>query len=291
MKNIVAFKAIKNIVCCIVVLFPLHIGLNGNVTTINQNIATDSVLNESADEVPASKKTRVVLLDLKGEYCDTRCFLVQNSETIEFLSNTFGVDSEKIIEDLVKINADKLYNEFNIGALKNNNGTYKSFDSFEKGLIEYLYVYCRENPNLVNSTRKPYTGDANYVIDLIKYFTTIYDNVDYLTAVSIGAAESGYYKVTYMLKANNVFGGMSSNGLIKYKNIEYGILSYIRLLSLNYYGKGLTTLESIGRVYCPTYNESGQKVASSHWINLVTKAKEYYKDSNNEITVDMLVND
>ena len=137
----------------------------------------------------------------------------------------------------------------------------------------------------------PYTGGPDYIIDLIKYFTTIYDNVDFLTAVSIGAAESGYYKVTYMLKANNVFGGMSSKGLIKYKNIEYGVLSYIKLLSQNYYAKGLTTLESIGRVYCPSYNDNGEKVASSHWINLVTKAKDYYKDTDNYITLDMLVND
>lgn len=115
--------------------------------------------------------------------------------------------------------------------------------------------------------------------------------MDYLTAVSIGAAESGYYKVTYMLKANNIFGGMSSNGLIKYKNIEYGVLSYVRLLSKNYYGKGLNTLESIGRVYCPAYDKNGQKVASSHWINLVSKAKEYYSGDDSDISIAMLVND
>ena len=36
---------------------------------------------------------------------------------------------------------------------------------------------------------------------------------------------------------------------------------HIKLLSEGYFGKGLTTVESIGRVYNPMYNENGVKIA------------------------------
>ena len=65
---------------------------------------------------------------------------------------------------------------------------------------------------------------------------------------------------------------MSGGGLIKYKNIEYGILSYIKLLSDGYFGKGLTTVEDIGRVYNPTINENGVKIAKPSWVSKVNNA-------------------
>ena len=121
-------------------------------------------------------------------------------------------------------------------------------------------------------------------------YTKIYTNVDSSLALSIGAAESGYYKVKSMLNKNNIYGGMSSNGLIQHENIELGTLRYVRMLSKNYIEKGLTTLESIGRVYCPTTNEYGQKVASSHWINLVNTAKNKYSKYTQNIEIKDLVN-
>ena len=136
-----------------------------------------------------------------------------------------------------------------------------------------------------------YSGESDYIEKLIMYYTQIYTNVDTTTALSIGAAESGYYKVKYMLRKNNVYGGMSSNGLIRHENIEIGVLKYIRMLSKNYYGKGLTTLESIGRVYCPVYNEYGNKIASPHWINLVNTAKSKYKNFRGEINIQDILNE
>ena len=63
------------------------------------------------------------------------------------------------------------------------------------------------------------------------------------------------------------------------------------MLSKNYYGKGLDTKEKIGRVYCPTFTENGEKVASSHWIGLVTKAMKYYDNTYEDIKVTMLLRD
>ena len=79
-----------------------------------------------------------------------------------------------------------------------------------------------------------------------------------------------------MLRLNNIYGGMSSKGLIKYNNIELGVLTYVRMMSRNYYAKGLTNLYSIGKVYCPTY-ENGSKIASPHWISLINKALIKYE--------------
>lgn len=276
MKNAMVFKAIKNMMFTLSLLLPFQFG-------------TGMTRVDKIDEA-TSMNRHVILLDLNSEYCDIACFLAQNAETVSFLSKTFAIDSKDVVDDLVSRNANVNYDIYNIGRLTDKNGNYLEYDSFEKGFIEYLYVFARENPNLVDNHRVPYNGNADYIIDLISYFTSIYDNVDYLTAVSIGAAESGYYRVTYMLNCNNVFGGMSNSGLIKYKNIEYGILSFIRLLSYNYYGRGLDNLYSIGKVYCPTFDENGNKVASQHWINLVNKAMNYYKDSHKEVAVSNLIN-
>ena len=167
----------------------------------------------------------------------------------------------------------------------------KSFDTIERGIVEYFYNYCKKHPGKVNKKRVAYTGNAEYVENLIIYYTThVYTNVDTNIALSIGAAESGYYKVKYMLACNNVFGGMSSTGLIKYKNIEYGVLSYIRLLSKNYFGKGLNTFAKIGRIYCPTYDSNGNKIASPHWIGLVNTAIKKYNKYNRDIQMNDLLN-
>ena len=121
------------------------------------------------------------------------------------------------------------------------------------------------------------------------YYSSIYTNVDRTTLLSIGAAESGYYKVKFMLKYNNVYGGMSSKGLIKHNNIELGVLSYVRMMSRNYYGKGLNNIYSIGKVYCPRMID-GVKQASPHWINLVNNAKNKYKNYTDIITLEDITN-
>lgn len=278
MKNTMALGLAKNMIFCSLVLLPFQLDTNVGLNSNYKKQSEESV-------------TKVVILDLKEKYCDAKCYLNKKQKTIEFMSNTFGVKSEKIKNDLIEINKDGNYDISNIGRLKNKKGELQSYDSFEKGLIEYLIWYCKNNPKEVNNTRIKYTGDAEYVENLIKYFTSIYDNVDTNLALSIGAAESGYYKVKYMLSSNNIYGGMGKNGLIKYKNIEYGVLSYIRLLSDNYFGKGLNSVESIGRVYCPITDANGKKVASSHWVKLVKTAMKHYEDDTDIVTLEILKND
>lgn len=287
MTNIMTFKAIKNMVCTIALILPIQIGTGILLPTI-PSTTLDNVINAS-DEIPLAS-TSVVLLDLKKEYCGVSCTLEENKDTVEFFAKAFGIKVEDIKEDLSKRNSEDTIKDNNIGLLKDKKGNLKSFDSFEKGFIEYLYDFVNNNPKKVNNKYVPYNGSAKYVENLIKYYTSIYDNVDYLTAISIGASESGYYKVKYMLNYNNIYGGMSSKGLIKYKNIEMGVLSYIRLLSFNYYGKGLDTPEKIGKTYCPK-KVNGKVVASPHWLSLIASAKKYYKNSYEEITASKLLED
>ncbi len=287
MKTKMAFKAIRSMLLSVIILLPFQVGFGIIPIGGGSNDNTEAIAYDS--EVPPSAQPKVVLLDIKEEYCDIECFLKRNSDTVEFMAKTFGIDSSHIYEDLINRNDFAPYNEYNIGLIKDAKGL-KEYGSFEEGLIEYLIEFAALNPALVTNTVTPYTGAADYVVDLIKYFTGIYTNVDYLTAVSIGAAESGHYRVAYMLAANNIYGGMTYNQtLIKYKNIEYGVLSYVRLLSRAYFGRGLTDLESIGQVYCPVYNAYGQKVASPHWIYLVNNAKAMYADSYSEVGVEQLI--
>ena len=216
-----------------------------------------------------------------------KIFLNEYSSDISLLSKTFGLNEEEIITSLEKLyeeNPDE-FNNTNVGYLKDANGELKVYRSAQYGLYMYLQNYADEHPESVSKKYVGYSGNAEYVENLIIYYTkNIFTDVDTNMALSIGAAESGYYTAKYMLYCNNIYGGMGSNGLIKYRTIEEGTYRYIRYLSQNYISKGLTTLPSIGRVYCPTTDVNGNRVASPHWISLVTRAMGHYEGANFNIS-------
>lgn len=291
----------KHIICCLIllVIFVLTIGVHINA----EGYADDAIADNSSDTVPLRTNTNGVVryyteaeenevelagpkeeVTVNGREVDD--YITTYADELEFFAKTFGVDYEDIILDLRHRydTSDKEFESTNIGFLLNKKNEVKTYSSVEYGIVEYFYDYVEKHPGKVNKKRVPYSGGASYVENLIIYYTThIYTNVDTSVALSIGAAESGYYKVKYMLRCNNVFGGMSSKGLIKYRNIEYGVLSYVRMLSKRYYAKGLNTVSKIGRVYCPTYDDFGNKIASPHWINLVKTAKKKYNKYSLEI--------
>lgn len=289
----------KHITVCVIilVLFVVTIGVNIKAESSSEEVIADS----SNELVPlkANERIRLITLEEKEKdvagpkeqitvnYSEIDGFISNYDNELHFFSKCFGVKYDDIVKDIRLIyKKNGVLIESNIGHLVDKKGNVKEFHSPDRGLVEYFYDYVERNPKKVNNKRVAYTGDAEYVENLIVYFSTkVYDNVDTNIALSIGAAESGYYKVKYMLKCNNVFGGMSSHGLTKYKNIEYGVLSYIRILSNGYFDNGLTTVTSIGRKYCPKRDDDGNKVASPHWINLVNTAMKKYKSYNLEINV------
>lgn len=298
-------KALKHIICCLIILLIFII----TITKVDAKNESDSVMTtETEDVVPLSPQLDNRLLNLNKliieesesiKYNQPRVieknieyYINEQIDTITFFANIFGYDIEYIKEDLIK-RSENIENlePTNIGSIKNQKGVLKKYNNKEYGAVEYFYELVESHPEKRNKKEVAYSGNSDYIEKLIMYYTQIYTNVDTTTALSIGAAESGYYKVNYMLRKNNVYGGMSSNGLIRHENIEIGVLKYVRMLSKNYYGKGLTTLESIGRVYCPIINEYGNKVASPHWINLVNTAKTKYKKYTGEITIQDILNE
>ena len=298
-------KALKHIICCLIILLIFVIA----ITKVDAKNESDSVMTtETEDVVPLSPQLDKRLLNLNKfiieeseiiKYNNPRIiekniefFINEQIDTLTFFAKIFGYDIEYVKKDLIKRSENiKNLEPTNIGSIKKSNGVLKKYKNKEYGTVEYFYELVESHPEKRNKKVVAYSGKSDYIEKLIMYYTRIYTNVDTTTALSIGAAESGYYQVKYMLSKNNVYGGMNSNGLIRHENIEIGVLKYIRMLSKNYYGKGLTTLESIGRVYCPVYNETGNKIASPHWINLVKSAKSKYKNYTGEITIQDILNE
>ena len=275
-KKLSSLKIHNIVVCAIILIVFVIFGVaNARAEEINNN---DEVLPSNNIQLGNNYRK---LIDENNEKQTTNTkkkesnILNIKEKEIKFFSEIFGYNYEDVLNNLKGIN-NETYNEYNIGNIKNNKDELIKYNSFEYGLIEYFYNLNKEKSLKKTNKYVPYNGDSLYVENLIIYFSSIYDNVDSKLLLGIGAAESGYYKVKYMLRQNNIYGGMSSKGLIKYNNIELGVLTYVRMMSRNYYAKGLTNLYSIGKVYCPTY-ENGSKIASPHWISLINKALTKYE--------------
>lgn len=296
----------KLVACCFVLLvvFVLTVGAYLDERSVDKNpsiaYSEDSevipLVNSNYNENISTVQNEVELAGPKEEVANIysiNSYITTYEEDIELLCKAFRVNKEDIISDLkerAKNNSGKAFQTTNVGFLLDSKGNVKTFANDLYGLVEYFYSYVKNNPKKVNNKRVAYKGSADYVEKLIIYFSEhIYTDVDTTTALSIGAAESGYYKVKYMLACNNVYGGMGSNGLIKYKNIEFGVLSYVRYLSRNYYSKGITSLEGIGRIYNPTTDSNGNKIASPHWISMIQTAKKKYSKYDFNLSIEDLV--
>lgn len=201
--------------------------------------------------------------------------LNENMDTITFFSNTFLIDEDQLISKL-----QENYQELDF--LNNS-------DNFDKIVLDYLIKLETEEKGLFKTTRVANTMDKEYIVKALKYFCSLYSNVDFAIAASIAQVESGYTSI-YMLNKNNIFGGMYQGGLIGYKTIEYGVLKYVILLDEGYFQKGLNTIELIGKVYNPTFDENGQKIAKPTWVYNVTTAMDEFMNID-EVDTSMLNNE
>lgn len=300
MENRKAYiKALTHILCCIIILLIFVItttrvnAMSCEPKELNGNITLKPLIKESIykfDSIETNEINNIKYDSPRVIENNIYIFIDKYIDTIKFFSNMFGFDVEFIKDDLIQRNLNNtVLNENNLGGLKNSNDELMDFPNVEYGISEYFFELSNLYPEKKENKIISYTGDSDYIEKLIIYYTNIYEEVDTTLALSIGAAESGYYKVKYMLQKNNVYGGMGTNGLIVYDNIEIGVLKYIRLLSKSYFKKGLTTKETIGRKYCPQINSNGEKVASAHWINLVTKAENKYSSYTKDITIEDII--
>lgn len=84
--------------------------------------------------------------------------------------------------------------------------------------------------------------------------------------LAIARLETGHYTSKAFLEGNNV-GGISVNEVpLEYETLEEGVQEFVRILNEYYYKQGLTTVEAIGKKYCPANAET--------WISLVNKLRE-----------------
>ena len=209
----------------------------------------------------------IVTYDIEDDLDD---LIESNQEIFDFYCKTFGIKISDLKKSILNDNDGNRLNRNDLG------NTSKTYDSLDKNLLDYLFELRSKNPKLFN---QQYSNGNNYskeyVYSLVDYYSTIYDNVDAKTLKAIAYIESGNLNSNYMLKNNNIYGGMSSKGLIKHKNIEYGVLSYVKLMSEKYYGKGLTTIETIAQKY---------NLGSKTWISNVKSSLSKFKDSKKDIS-------
>lgn len=199
--------------------------------------------------------------------------LDQKSDSIKFLADAFLISNE-ILREKLKTN----YLELNF---------LEDSDNFDKIVLEYLFELETNEKELFDTKRISNTMNKDYIVKVLRYFCKLYPNVDFTIAASIAQIESGY-TVKHMLKKNNIFGGIYSGSLIEYKTIEYGTLKYVKLLSEGYFGKGLTTVEDIGKVYNPTFDENNTKIANPLWVTNVNNAMEQFLEIP-EVDTSMLI--
>ncbi|WP_168735995.1 glucosaminidase domain-containing protein [Cohnella fermenti] len=78
--------------------------------------------------------------------------------------------------------------------------------------------------------------------------------------IAVMRLESGNGNSKLAKTKNNLFGLNSSSGYVKFATKEASILRFGELISRNYIGKGYTTVDKIGKKYCPANPKWSSKV-------------------------------
>ena len=233
----------------IIVLIITFIGIVENKALTNNNETPN-------DEVLA------LSVETTDELNNISNYIYDNFDLFKFYADTFAIDLEDIEEQLIIANEEKIFNEKDIA----NKGI--EYDSLELNIIEYLYELEETNPKLFNNKIVNTDKSNIYIYNLINYYSNLYD-VDYQILSSIAYVESGDLKAKNMLNKNNIYGGMGApKELIGYKNITYGVLSYVRMMKTKYFDKGLNTPEKIGYVFNPVRID-GKTTVNERWLNKV----------------------
>jgi hypothetical protein len=244
-------KANNSLVALIITITIVIIGVTKNELGYTKVIQTIE-----PTEVVAMSETAYNLEKDLNEY------ITNNQDIFNFYCNTFEIDLDSLKNIILANNTN---NKLNYLDIFNESKEYNSLDA---NILAYLSNLEMTEPKLFKNKYESGTNySKEYIYNLINYFCNLYGNVDYQTLAGITYIETGNLNSKTMLKANNIYGGMSNSGLIKYKNINYGIYSYVKMMSTKYYGKGLTSLESIGLKYNPITLSNGKKVANPTWVS------------------------
>ncbi len=274
-------KIMKNITPCAVLSIALILfGISSITGYISLSIIDGGKTTINSKSIIASDTKKISKEELLAIAIDE--FLVENESTISFYTNSFQITEGYIADQIRLLNTGKdEFDETNVFNLTT------SYESFDEQLFNYVIGLLGTNPEVFSNNVVPTYASKEYMIGLIDYFCGFYPAVDAKIAKTIVNVESGY-AARSMLNKNNIFGGMSGGSVITYKTIEYGVFSYIKLLNDGYFSQGLTTVESIGYKYNPTY-ENGVKVASPSWVSKIYNYL-YQFEGAKEISVDELLN-
>lgn len=203
----------------------------------------------------------------------------ENYDTYLFYSKMFGISMDNLKKEIINTNKES----FNVYDLSNNGTCYETLDI---SLLHFLENLEETKPKLFNRKYQYKKVNKKYIYGLIDYFSSIYDNVDAKTLKAIAYLESGNLSASSMMLKNNIFGGMASRGLIKYPSIEYGVYRYVLLMSKSYYGKGLTTVETIGKKYNPV-TVGNRQIANPSWVAQVKNFISKF-ENNTSLTLETL---
>jgi hypothetical protein len=92
-------------------------------------------------------------------------------------------------------------------------------------------------------------------------------------SIAISQWETGHYKSS-LFKNNNNIGGLYNSSARKfytYSSVEDGIEAYVRNLNKGYFDKGLNTIESIQKKYCPVGAKNDPTGLNKNWLGGVTQ--------------------
>ena len=99
-----------------------------------------------------------------------------------------------------------------------------------------------------------------------------------ILVAAISAHETGYWTSKNFLEKNNL-GGLwngRQGTFYSYESFEVGLDVMIDLLKNDYFNNGLTTIRTIGEVYCPEGAANDPYNQNQHWIPKVTLIYNQY---------------
>lgn len=144
-------------------------------------------------------------------------------------------------------------------------GTDKEYDNLDVQVILTAKDITKNPKKYGYSSGEIYLNEkveSNLTIrELVYKYADAFD-IDRDIALSISCAESGWFKEGIATVKNNPYSyRLSSGPFATFDNLERGILEGELNLKINYFDRGLTTIDSFARIYCPEN--------TSHWLSLV----------------------
>lgn len=151
---------------------------------------------------------------------------------------------------------------------------------------EIVFVFKEKQDDQTNEEIKEETQNNNIInfekeIEQKIYNTAIDSGLmkeQALLLLAISKHETGNWTSNAFKNKNNLGGVMCSSGLRVYNNLDEGIKAFVNLLKVRYFEKGLTSVEDIGKIYCPVGASNDPKNVNIYWVPNVKKYfNEYLK--------------